>query len=86
MLTAPFITLLYAFIVCRALTFGKCAALLSLCFLYVLDRGLDFPQEHFCYVAGGRAQAGNGIKGVEVKGALKILKGQVFVGIVAATV
>jgi hypothetical protein len=50
MLTAPFITLLYAFIVCRASTFGKCAALLSLGFLYVLDRGLDFPQEHFRYV------------------------------------
>ncbi|WP_243120524.1 hypothetical protein [Pelotomaculum sp. FP] len=85
MLTAPFITLLYDFIVYRASTFGKCAALLALRFLHVLDRGFDFPQEHFRYVAGGRAQAGNGVKGIEIKDALKILKAQVFVGIVAAT-
>ncbi|MCR6546134.1 hypothetical protein NVS47_11510 [Dehalobacterium formicoaceticum] len=73
MLTAPFITLLYAFIVCRASTFGKCAALLSLRFLHVLDRGLNFPQEHFRYVAGGRAQAGNGIQRIEANNALEIL-------------
>ncbi|MCG9968399.1 hypothetical protein L9W92_10075 [Pelotomaculum terephthalicicum JT] len=85
MLTAPFITLLYGFIVHFASTFGKCAALLSLRFLHVLDRGLDFPQEHFGYVAGGRTQAGNGVEGIEIKDALKILKGQVFVGVVAAT-
>lgn len=76
---------LYVFIVGRAAIFGKCAALLSLRFLHVLDCGLDFPQEHFRYVAGGRAQPGNGVEGVEVKDALKILKGQVFVGIAAAT-
>jgi hypothetical protein len=85
MLAAPFITLLYAFIVCRASIFGKCAALVPLRFLHVLDRRLDFPQEHFGYVAGGRAQAGNGVEGIEIKDALKTLKGQVFVGIVAAT-
>ncbi|MDF9409907.1 hypothetical protein L7E55_16400 [Pelotomaculum isophthalicicum JI] len=85
MLTAPFINLLYAFIVCRVSTFGKCAALVSLRFLHILDRGLDFPQEHFRYIAGGRTQAGNGVEGVEVKHALKIFRSQVFVGIVTAT-
>jgi hypothetical protein len=85
MLTAPFISLFYAFIVRRSSIFGKCVALVSLRFLHVLDRGLDFPQEHFRYVAGGRAQPGNGVEGVEVKDALKILRSQVFIGIVAAT-
>ncbi|WP_243120467.1 hypothetical protein [Pelotomaculum sp. FP] len=73
MLTAPFINLLYAFIVRRSSTFGKCAALASLRFLQVLDRGFDFPQEHFGYVAGGRAQAGNGIQRIEANNALEIL-------------
>nr|WP_092475795.1 hypothetical protein [Desulfotruncus arcticus] len=73
MLTAPFISLFYAFIVRRSSIFGKCAALLSLHFLHVLDRGLDFPQEHFRYVTGGRAQAGNGIQRIEANNALEIL-------------
>nr|WP_082736178.1 hypothetical protein [Syntrophomonas wolfei] len=85
MLTAPFITLFYAFIVRRASIFGKCATLLLFRFLQILDCGLDFPQEHFGYVAGGCAQAGNGVEGVEVKHALKILKTQILVGIIAAT-
>jgi hypothetical protein len=73
MLTAPFIMWFYVFIVGRAATFGKCAALVSLRFLQVLDRGLDFPQEHFRYVAGGRAQPGNGIQRIEANNALEIL-------------
>ncbi|WP_089612033.1 hypothetical protein [Dehalobacterium formicoaceticum] len=84
MLTAPFVNLLYAFIVRRSSIFGKGAALVSLRFLHVLDCGLDFPQEHFGYVAGGRAQAGNGVEGVEVRNALKILKTQILVGIATA--
>ncbi|WP_286724602.1 hypothetical protein [Pelotomaculum sp. PtaB.Bin117] len=70
MLTTPFISLFYAFIVRRSSIFSKCAALVSLRFLHVLDRGLDFPQEHFSYVAGGRAQPGNRIQRIEANNAL----------------
>ncbi|MEG6521373.1 hypothetical protein V6C11_05360 [Desulfotomaculum sp. 1211_IL3151] len=48
------------------------------------DRCADFPQKHFGNVAGGGSQVGNGIQRIEADDILKILKGKVFVGRIAA--
>ena len=69
----PFGSFVSAIIVAGSPVIRKCAILLSFLHLQIFDRRPDLTQYHFGYIACRAAENGNGLRGVEIKDANKIL-------------